>query len=53
MCDCEQCAMGEGPCGIDWNNRGLGCLTYIFTGRAGNCVMLPVWRSIGRFFRIG
>jgi hypothetical protein len=28
----------------------MGCLTYVFTGRVGNCVMLPVWRVIGRFF---
>ena len=29
-----------------------GCLTYIFTGRVGNCVMLPAWRAIGRFLGI-
>ena len=40
--------MANGKRGDAWDHGpDSGCLTYFITGRAGHCVMLPVWRWIG------
>jgi hypothetical protein len=50
------CESSENGCGCDckraYGGRG-GCLSYFITGNVGNCIMLPVWRAIGRFLRNG